>query len=1537
MKKLFSLFLTVLLCFTAIGSNTVFAASGVLQEDRTNQAEFHLLNGSAGWEGTYYWWGLATIGGQPAYCIDPTSHTNPGSTYTTGNFFNTLPAQQRQNMWRIAYFGYGFEGDVSLDRYLAAQELIWEQMNLYQLRGFGSKENFQIEYQKVRGNVSLAAINNYKNIINSLISTYDTKPSFNGESRDVKVGDIITLTDTNGVLDRFNVTVPKGMELVSKTGNTLKVRITSADVDGQSIRFSKKYQPSMDSTFVWEHGDDQKLMTFGSDYFDPLNSYIAFNIAAGDLEIAKKDNEGNFVPDTTFRVSYNSDMSDPIGDYTTGKDGTVTVEGLNIQTVYIQEIKVPEHLVLDSTIRSVEIIGGETVTYTATNNIIQGQIRVTKLDADTGKAVLKAGTQFDIYNALTDAKVATITTDNSGVATSNLLNYGIYYVKEATAPGDYLIQAEASDPILVYVLNRVYDVTISNERVTGTVNLTKEDSVYGDTAQGEATLEGAVYGLYAKEDILDPSGDGTVIHAKDSLVASLTTDAQGKASVSDLYLGRYYLKEITASEGYTLDTNVYDITLSYADQNTTVITASQTVKEKVKSQAFQIIKVTDGDDDQLELLEGAEFTYIPQTYVEEYGSFDAALKAIQAGETDILESEWGVMVTDANGYAKSKELPFGTYYVSETKVPDPDSLLKVDDFTVTVTEDSREPQQWKILNDELYESQLKIVKEDAETGNIVQLKGATFKIFDKTANDYVSFLVWNPLPTYMTEFTTDESGVVYLPETLKAGSYRLEEIKAPDGYLLDAEPIDFEIKTSNVTQVGDDGETPVFTLTMADTSAKGQIKVSKEGEVLVGIETDENGNLQFLYETQKLAGATINLYAAEDIYSADNSKTLIYAKDALVETITTTENGGESALLPLGNYYAKEITAPNGMVISDARIDIALDYEGQETEIVIRNADFTNERQKVELNVSKVDADTGEPIQGAEFTIYAKEDIALSDGTVLVKADEKIETAASDENGQVHFKADLPLSQFYVKETKAPTGYASTDEVFNIDASYQGQDVPVIQAEKTFANEIITVEISKKDATTGEELPGNELTVYEKDNEENVVDQWTSTDEPHIIKGLEVGKTYILHEITSSHGFALANDVEFTVLDTGEVQKVEMVNEMILGQLAWNKTGEIFTHTDTWQTEFGTVHTPVWEKSNLLGAEITIYAAEDITLGNNVTYYQQDEVIEVLESDWETVYSKELPVGNYYYVETLTPHGRIPDTEKHYFEIKDSTSSDLQVIESELENHRSNYEIDFTKQMEFGDTWVNENAYKDVVFGVYTLDDTYNYMGEVALPYDTLVGTSGIDENGHLIQKFDLPVGNYYLKELATNSAYKLDETIYPFSIEQSTEETVTISVNGGEPVVNKLNQYFVLINKVDENTGENIVSKEFAFTSYKDAECKEPIETKTADTENGTVLFTVNYGFTYIKETAAPEGYGISSEVVEVEVNDDGLFINGNKVESGADLEYSIVFPNSLLPIIRTGASADSTFSTVVLGISIVGIAAAITGVIILKKKKNK
>mgnify|MGYP002536167996 FL=1 len=290
--------------------------------------------------------------------------------------------------------------------------------------------------------------------------------------------------------------------------------------------------------------------------------------------------------------------------------------------------------------------------------------------------------------------------------------------------------------------------------------------------------------------------------------------------------------------------------------------------------------------------------------------------------------------------------------------------------------------------------------------------------------------------------------------------------------------------------------------------------------------------------------------------------------------------------------------------------------------------------------------------------------------------------------------------------------------------------------------------------------------------------------------------------------------------------------------------------------------------------------------------------------------------------------------EKHYFEVVDNQINELQVIESTLKNERPVYNINMTKQMEFSDTAMNKEAYKDVVFGIYTRDDTYDWKGNVAIEPDTLLATSGIDEEGHLVHTPELPVGNYYLKELQTNSAYKLDENEYDFSIDQSNEKAVIVPINEGKPIINKLKEYYVLVNKVDENTMKNIISKEFEFTSFTDAECKNPIETKQANTKDGTVKFVLNYGTTYIKETKAPLGYSLSPEVVKVEVNDDGLFVNGKKVERSEDLLYSIIYKDSLLPVIQTGAGSDSMLF-IVAGL---GVLVSLIGILEYRRRnKNK
>ena len=675
----------------------------------------------------------------------------------------------------------------------------------------------------------------------------------------------------------------------------------------------------------------------------------------------------------------------------------------------------------------------------------------------------------------------------------------------------------------------------------------------------------------------------------------------------------------------------------------------------------------------------------------------------------------------------------------------------------------------------------------------------------------------------------------------------------------------------------------------------------------------------------------VNVSAAQDILDpADES--ILYAEGEVVETLTTGANGQiKTSLLPLGEYNVEEITAPDGFTINKEVQNVELKYKDQETALISKSTSIANERQKINIELLKRDFETKTALLGATFSLYAKNDILAFDGSVLVVQGDVIETQITDDEGMLEFVVDLPLAEYEVKEIKAPIGYSSSDQVISIDATYSNQDNALNEFSEIFENEITKVEISKTDISTGNELEGNHLKVFEKGKEGNVFDTWISTKEKHIIKGLEVGKTYVLRETSSAFGFAIAKDIEFTIADTGDIQKVKMENKLVQGQLAFNKSGKIFMATDTGQTELGTVETPVWEKSNLLGAEITIYADEDIKLGNGITYFEEGDVIQVLESDWDTVYSKLLPVGKYYYKETKAPLGYVKNNEKHYFEVEDNQKDELQVIKSTLKNERPLYDIDFTKNLEANDI-EDVNAYKDVVFGVFTRDATYNYKGAIAIEPDTLVYTSGIDEEGRLTTKMELPVGNYYLKEMKTNEAYVLDETEYDFTISQSNEEDVLVSVNDGEAIINELKDFKVKVEKIDSATLKNIANKDFEFTRYADKECTKVIDKANANTTDGTALFNdIHYGITYIKETKAPIGYGLSNEVVKVEVNNDGVFVNDKKYEIENDV-YSIKYQNTLLPSIKTGDDTSAGLYLSLFGIS----SGAFVLLTILRKKRK-
>lgn len=1231
----------------------------------------------------------------------------------------------------------------------------------------------------------------------------------------------------------------------------------------------------------------------------------------GGFTLLKQDENGNALAGAVFKVTDPSGKTTNVTSDTNGKVVFTNIQSGNYQ---LQEIQSPDGYLIDSTVRTITVKAGDNPTehvYSFVNKQPRGSIVLTKYNDDKSAVVPNTSYQVTGPNGYNQ----THTTDKSGKITLNDLKLGEYVFVEKTAGDGYLVNSEPIRVTLSYKDQHTEIITgtaeQTNKEPTAIIEMKKVDSET-ETAQGDATLKGAVYELIAGEDIYNKAHT-IKFFSKSDVVATRTTDENGNMeAVKNLPLGFYQMKETVASEGYLIDKTVYDIHCDYEGQTVTVVNRSQVSKEKVKKQAFQILKISTDGSENTTLIPKAEFTVKLQSEVNEKGWDNAKV--------------YDVLTTDQKGYAKSIELPYGTYVVKETKVPE--NLFPVSDFIVEVNEDSREPQVWRVMNDAPFKALIKAIKVDEETGKTILLPDTSFKIKNLDTNEYVGYWVWFPHPHYVDTFTTDESGMVMTPDTLECGEYQLEEINAPYGYVLNETPIRFTVSSNSAYQMAEDNKTPVIEVTKEDKSVKGRISVSKLGEQLIAIERDENGNIHFIYDNRPVNGASFLIKAAENIMSPDNQGDILYKKGEVVEELTTSNGYAEIDDLPLGKYTVEESIAGDSFVLNKEIKEVELTYKDQHTEVVFEDTEYVNERQKVEITVIKKDKENGQLLSGAEFGLYAKEDIYAYVDEVprdkekpLIKAGELIETVITNNEGKAIFKSDLPLSVYEIKELKAPIGYVSTDQVIEIDATYQGQDIQVIELSSIFENEITKVEVSKKDATTGEELPGAHLTLKEKDG--TIFETWMSTNEPHIVKGLEPGKTYELIETSSPYGFAISQKVEFKVEDTGEIQKVEMVDDLVVGKLKWLKTGEVFTHTDTWQTEFGKVETPVFEKEIISNAEISIFAAEDIVLANSITYYEKDELIETLKSGSEAVESKELPVGKYYYTETVVPEPFVQNNEKHYFEVVNSQEDKLQIIESELENVRAKIELNLTKIMEEHPYYANDykEAYQSVVFGIYAKEDILDYTGEVGIVKDTLVATCGIDELGHLINVPELPIGKYLIKELSTDHNYIISDESHDFEITYEGKDIteIKIDINEGNEIINQLKKTDIIISKIDKVTKEPLANVE--FTLY-DRDMNEIA--KAISDEKGIARFNdMPNGIYYCKETKALDGYALSDEIVKIELTGDSK-----------DNEYHITMTNVLLP--AKGDSVDTGDMTNI-GLWFSGI--VVSGIMILAtvKLRNK
>ena len=1074
----------------------------------------------------------------------------------------------------------------------------------------------------------------------------------------------------------------------------------------------------------------------------------------------------------------------------------------------------------------------------------QAEIAIVKNDKDTGNHL--AGAIYGVYRdkECSDLITQMPATDSKGGSKVTIEKIqDVVYVKEIQPPANY-----QADPTVYPVdvnIGKTSTKNVLNERTYAKIHLIKEDAQTGANPQGDATLEGAVYGLYARENIVHPDGTTGIVHKAGDLVSTLKVDQKGDAVVKDLYLGKYFVKEIQAPEGYLLDETEHDVECSY--EGGTVPTIERTVKstELVMKQPFQIIKAANNGETDAELLKGAGFSAYLKSSLEkkENGSYD-----FSHAEPVILTADGKTeMFTDEKGYACSIPLPYGTYIVRETTTPH--NYKPVEDFEITIRENNPDkPQVWKVLLDKEFSAKLKIIKKDDETKKPVLVAGTEFKIYDLDHKKYVEQVTTYPTVTVHKSFFTDSQGYLILPKHLEIGHYRIEEVTAPDGYVVNKNYVEITVDSDTAYEVDGVSGDVIIEVSYEDQPVKGNLIVYKKGEMLSGFEND------FIYEEQYLSGAEFEVRAAEDICTpdhqkdADGNRIVLYAKDTLVATITTGESGKAVAKdLPLGRYYVVETKAPEGFVLNPEPVTVALTYQDQETPVVEAEAMVGNDRQKVSISVEKQDIENGQVLSGALFGIYNKKDIQAN-GKVLVKADTLLQEMTSDENGMATCTLDLPFGEYYVKELKAPEGFVSSDEVLEFVAEYQGQETKLVFLQTVKKNEPTTAEFTKSDLTTGVELEGARLKVMDKDG--NVIDEWTSEkDKPHVIKRLVVGETYTLHEEFAPYGYLKATDVTFTVKDTAEVQKVEMKDEVPKGLLIINKKGEFLEKITLLDNVKGTVeHFFEYITGNLSEVTFEVYAAEDIKAADGVSanHYKKDELVGTITTDEKGIAKMEdLPVGKYYVKEVKTAHGFVLDGEPRFVDLT-YRDQDTPVVtfDEEWQNNRQKIKVTVLKKAKDTDRML-----EGAIFGLFTKEEIKSRDGKVLMEAGTLIEQKTTDENGQILFKADLPVdGIYIVKEIYAPDGFVTSNEEKEFTFEYEKPEEAEVSyefVFENEPTT-------VELTKTDLTTGKELPGAHLQVTDEDGNVIDEWVSTEKAH-----VIKELTVGKSYtMTETKPADGY---------------------------------------------------------------------------------
>lgn len=811
----------------------------------------------------------------------------------------------------------------------------------------------------------------------------------------------VTLTDSNNMLGDYYVSVSGGVS-ASVSGNTLTLTSTKPINDAVTVKLNRRvYSTNMSTGFlIWsvpgKESTNQDMVSGVPADNDPVPSYLKVRTAAGSAKIVKVSEDGK-VDGITFRIQ--GEGVDQTVKTTNG--GVIQVDNLRPGVYTVTEAEYDKYVPQET--RRVTVVSGQVSTVTFNNVLKRGGLKVTK----TAEDGLTEGMKFRLYGtSLSGIEVNEYAvTDKNGVATFKDVLIGTgYTIEEVDTPTRYVVPEKQTAAI---EWNKVTEKSFDNILKKFNVTVTKSDSEKG-LPQGDASLAGAKYGIYKGNQLID----------------TYTTDANGQFTTKYYICGDdWSLKEISPSEGYLLNTESQHIgaeaKLYTVEYN--IAKPLDSYEDIIKGKVA-IIKHCDDGSTKIETPEkGAEF----EVYLKAAGSYENA-----------EETERDILVCDENGFAETKDLPYGEYTVKQTKGWDGKELLAP--FTVFVSEDG---QVYRFLiNNAPYEALIEIVKKDAETGKVIPAAGIGFKVRNTDTGEYIVQHINYPTPTDIDIYYTDVTGKLMMPEKLPYGNYEIIEQCTAYGYVLDSAPIAFKV----------DGEKTVVTVEKFNMPQKGIIRISKSGEIFFSA-VESDGVYSLVFADRSLAGATYEITAAEDIITPDG--TLRYAKDTVVDTVTTDESGAaESKALYLGKYTVRETKAPYGMVLNGTPKTVELTYAGETVEVTETSAEFYNERQKAALSLAKIlgkdetfgIGNNGE-ILSVQFGLYAAEDLTAADGS-SVPTDSLLEIANCNENGNIAFKTDIPVgAKLYVKEIAADSHYILLDEKYPVTFDYAGQDTALVE------------------------------------------------------------------------------------------------------------------------------------------------------------------------------------------------------------------------------------------------------------------------------------------------------------------------------------------------------------------------------------------------------------------------------------------------------------------------------------------------------------